>query len=271
MRPILFTIGNFPIHSFGVMMVLAFFASLGLVRMRAAKYGFSINQISDVFFWALIAGIIGARVVYIAQELPYYLKHTDELLSWRFQGLTSFGGLIFGALVVVFWAVKHKANLKSLLDLAAPGFLVGHAIGRIGCLLNGCCFGGACPADVPWGIHVAGQASLHHPAQVYDSLMNVAAVALVLLWERRGALPGQIFGAAIALHGLARFIYEFWRAGTDDQVARGEASSTYWGSLPITQAQGMAAVLIVVGVFFVVKYSRGTKPVASVVAGAPSA
>ena len=257
MHPILFTIGNFPVHSFGVMMVLAFFASLWLVRLRAAKYGFTISEVSDMFFWTLIAGILGARIVYILQELPYYLKHTDELLSFRFQGLTSFGGLIFGAAVVIGWALKRKASLRNLLDLSAPAFLVGHAIGRIGCLLNGCCYGGTCPADMPWGIHILGQATLHHPAQVYDSLMNVAALVFVLLWERRGARPGQVFGAVLALHGLARFIYEFWRAGTDDQVARGEASSTYWGTLPLTQAQGMAALIIVVGVFFLVKYSRG--------------
>src|ERR1700722_18416909 len=96
MRPILFHIGNFPIHSFGVMMVIAFFSALWLVRTRAAKFGFEANAISDVTFYTLIAGVLGARVVFIVQELPYYLAHPKELWTFQFQGLTSFGGLFFG-------------------------------------------------------------------------------------------------------------------------------------------------------------------------------
>ena len=96
MRPILFNIGNFPIHSFGVMMVIAFFSALWLVRRRAAAFGFDPSAISDVAFYTLIAGVLGARLVFIVQELPHYLSHPSELFTLQFQGLTSFGGLFFG-------------------------------------------------------------------------------------------------------------------------------------------------------------------------------
>jgi phosphatidylglycerol:prolipoprotein diacylglycerol transferase len=248
MHPVLFRIGSFEVPSFGVMMVLAFLAGMGLATARAARYGVTKQQVQDASFWALLAGIFGARIVFIVQELPYYLKHPDQLLTLQFRGLTSFGGLIFGALAVVWWCRKQRVPVLNMLDVAAPGFLIGHIIGRFGCLLNGCCFGGACPPDLPWGITVAGSTHLHHPAQVYDAGMNLMVLAGLLLIESRGALfVGQLTGLTLMLHGVTRFIYEFWRAGSLEQVARNEASSTYWGSLPITQAQAFALVLVVIG------------------------
>jgi phosphatidylglycerol:prolipoprotein diacylglycerol transferase len=242
MRPILFNIGTFPVHSFGVMMVIAFFAALWLIKRRARAFGFDPAAISDVAFYTLIAGVLGARAVFIVQELPFYLSHPSELFTLQFQGLTSFGGLFFGIAVLIGWAVKKKQSIPKLLDLCAPAFILGHAIGRIGCLLNGCCYGAKCSANFFLGVHIPGTTELHQPAQAYDSLMNLFALGFLLLIERRVIKPGVETGLALILHGIARFIYEFWRAGE---------SSTYWGSLPITQAQAMALGLIVGGLVII--------------------
>lgn len=248
MHPILFKIFGFEVHSYGVMMVLAFLAAMYVVQRRATKFGLEKQQVGDLCFWTLIAGVIGARVVFILQELPYYLAHRSELFSLQFKGLTSFGGLLFGMAAVILWSIRHKVRVLNVLDLCAPAFVIGHAIGRIGCLLNGCCFGGACSPGLPWGIHVEGSPVLHHPAQAYDTLMNLAVFGILLWRERRRFNTGQLAGLALALHGLTRVIYEFWRAGTVAQVNANEASSTYWGNLPFTQAQAMAAVLVLAGV-----------------------
>lgn len=262
MHPVLFELFGFKVHSFGVAMVAAFLLAVGLAQARGPRYGISKAQMGDLAFWAILAGVLGARIVFIAQEWGYYREHLQELATLQFQGLTSFGGLIFGMLAAIAWAWRKGIPIRNLLDVAAPPFLVGHLVGRVGCLMNGCCFGGACPTSVPWGIHVAGSAALHHPAQVYDSLMNLAALGFVLLVEARGRLKtGQVAGLVVALHGAARFVYEFWRAGTDAQVKAGEASSTYWGSLPITQAQAMAAVLVLVGAAMFV-FTHRLSPVA---------
>jgi prolipoprotein diacylglyceryltransferase len=87
----------------------------------------------------------------------------------------------------------------------------------------------------------------HYPAQLFDSVMNLAAMGFLLLIERKKLLPGRMAALMLILHGSARFIYEFWRAGTEDQVAHGLATSTYWGSLPITQGHAMALALILIG------------------------
>lgn len=248
MHPILFKIGNFPVHSFGVVMIAAFLVGVVIARRRAKKFGLDPNKLTDMSFWTLIVGILGARVAFILQDLDHYLKNTKELFSWQFAGLTSFGGVIAGVGFMVVWARRAGWSVRLLLDVIGPAGLVMHAIGRLGCLLNGCCYGGVC--KLPWGVHFpdAPAGVPMHPAQIYDALMNLAAVPLILWVERRGQSRGQVFALVLVFHGLARFIYEFWRAGTEAQVKAGLASSTYMvQNPPITQAQVMAAVLVVVG------------------------
>jgi phosphatidylglycerol:prolipoprotein diacylglycerol transferase len=268
MHPTLIKIGSFEVPSFGVMIVLGFLAGLFLAIKRAPKYGITPAQVQDVAFYALIAGIIGARVVFIALEWHYYSAHLNEVLSLRFAGLTSFGGLFFGMAAIAIWCRKVKVPFLALCDIFAPTFLLAHAIGRVGCLLNGCCFGGVCPADYPVGIHILGDDRLHHPAQVYDSLMNLVALGVILQVERIRAFSGQIFALFMVLHGIARFIYEFWRAGTPEQVARGAASSTYMvisgQQLPITDAQVMALAMVLAGGIMYEVFSRRKRPEARI-------
>lgn len=250
MYPVLFRVFGIQIHSYGVMLLIAFFVAVWLARKRAPRFGFTPDQVYDASFWALILGIIGARLFFIVQEWPYYSKHTAELFSWQFAGLTSFGGLVMGAVGLFLWSRHAKKSFIRMLDVIAAPFLIAHAIGRIGCLLNGCCYGGQC--DLPWGIHVRNDGGvllpgLYHPAQIYDGLMNVAAFILLLYIERRGLVYGRSISLVLILHGTARFIYEFWRAGTVAQVNAGVATSTYMGKLPITDAQVAALAVIAIG------------------------
>jgi phosphatidylglycerol:prolipoprotein diacylglycerol transferase len=250
MRPILFTTPwGFEVHTFGVLMVLAFLGAIYIVQIRAAKYGLTKAQVSDCCFWALVAGVFGARFAFIAQEPVWFYQHPSELFTLQFRGLTSFGGLIFGAVAVILWARKHGIGTLAILDLSAPAFVTGHAIGRIGCLMNGCCFGGVCPPTFPLGVHVEGSLVLHYPAQASDTLMNFGVLGLLLWREKKGGLRlGQLTGLMLILHGATRVIYEFFREGTQQQVDANIASSTYWGNLPFTQAQVMAVGLMAIGV-----------------------
>ena len=271
MLPILFTIPKFkigsialgpmPIHSYGVMIVISFLAGMWLVRRRAKLYGFNPDKVLDMGFWGLIAGVIGARIAFILQELPYYLKHKNELYSLQFSGLTSFGGEILAVIAIIVWARRNKFGIVPILDLAGPGYVLGYAIGRIGCFLNGCCYGGVCSPNLPWAVKFPDAVGYHHPAQLYDTLMNLAALGVLLWAERHRLLPGRLAALTLILHGLARFIYEFWREGTDEQVKQGLASSTYWGKLPITQGHAMALVLIVIGIVWYVRAGRKVAPI----------
>jgi phosphatidylglycerol:prolipoprotein diacylglycerol transferase len=237
MYPDLFKIFGFTVHSYGVLLLIAFFVGVWFARKRAPRFGFTPTEIYDGSFWALILGVIGARVFYIIQEWDYYSRNTSQIFSWQFAGLTSFGAIAFGLLGYYIWTRLAHRSFVRLLDLIAPPFLVAHAIGRVGCLLNGCCYGG--PAHVPWAIHVSERAGLYHPAQIYDSLMNLVGVGVLLLAERKGISYGKSTSLGMIAHGTARFIYEFWRAGT---------TSTTIGHSWMTDGQAAALVLVACGV-----------------------
>jgi phosphatidylglycerol:prolipoprotein diacylglycerol transferase len=245
MHPILFQFGNIKVPTFGFILAIAFLAGIAMAGRRAPKFGFTSAQVSDVSFWALIAGVIGARLLYIALNWGYFQSNPRELVSLQVSGLTSFGGLIAGGFAVWIWCRQNSVDFLRMLDVFTPAFLVGHIIGRIGCLMNGCCFGGECPAWLPWAIDIHGHT--HHPAQAYDSLMNVVALGAVLLYDRVRHPVGSVFGLGLVLHAITRFIYEFWRAGTREDVQAGNASAAYLPGLPVTEAQAFTLVLIAIG------------------------
>jgi phosphatidylglycerol---prolipoprotein diacylglyceryl transferase len=258
MRPVLFEFGPITFHSFGAMVILAFFAAFFLARRRAPKYGFTPVEIGDLCFWALIWGILGARVLFILQDLPYFLARPEQLYSLQFAGLTSYGGILFGGAYVGWWSFRRRRRFASILDVLGLPMMLGHIIGRIGCLLHGCCFGGPCGDWYCVPLEVTGRA--HNPAQLYDGLFNLIGIAIILRWERKSLAPGQAFSLFLIFHNISRFIYEFWRAGTRAEVDAGLASSTYMGELPITQAQFVSLLIVLLGIaIYVLAGRRGER------------
>ncbi len=227
------------------MLVIAFLVGLVVVRLRAPKLEIDPNRITDALVGALFAGVIGARLTFFVLEWPYYLAHPKEMLSLQFAGLTSFGGLAFGLAWMLIWAKRTKTPVYKMMDCIAPSFLIATAIGRVGCLLNGCCYGGVCSVNFPLKLYVDGQ--WHVAAQVYDSAMNLIGLGILLMIERKTKLfSGQAAGLALIFTGLSRFIYEFSRGGTLAQVNAGIATSEYLIG-KITEAQVAALVVMVIG------------------------
>lgn len=254
MREILIEIGPLKIPSFGVLVMIGFLVGLKVALSRAKRFGLEKEKVLDLSMWALAAGILGARLGYIIQEIPYYSKHPNELLEWQFKGMTSFGGLVLGFVPVIYFSKKWKVSILTILDCLAPGVLIGHIFGRIGCLLNGCCYGGVC--ELPWGIHVkeAGiwSTQLHHPAQIYDSLMNLVGLLILLQLEKtRQFRPGQAIGSAFFIYGMARFFYEFWRAGT---------TSTTMGGTSFTEGHVAALIVAAAGAILILRKSKQATP-----------
>lgn len=248
MHPILFRIGAFEVRSFGLLMVVAVVTALWMGIRRAPRFGIPSSRITDLAFWLVMMGVLGSRVAFIAQEWPYYSRHLDEVLSLRFEGLTSFGGIIFGFVTLWVWCRNSHFSLWSVADVMGIPFLIAAAIGRMGCLFNGCCYGGV--TSSPIGVHIEGLVGPRQPVQLYDALMLCVGAAILILLERRQRTHGFIIGGTFLVYGLSRAIYEIWRAGI---------SSTYWGSLPITQAQAMALALALVGA--TIMWVRGGKSV----------
>jgi phosphatidylglycerol:prolipoprotein diacylglycerol transferase len=242
MLPELFRIGSFPIRSFGVMLLLGFVLGLWLALRRAPKYGIDKDSLSTMSVWAVIMGVIGARVFWVLQEWDYYSKNPSSILHLTEGGMTSYGGIAFGLATVLIWCKRTGVRFANVFDLLAAPALVMHAVGRIGCFLNGCCYGSPC--DLPWAVTVhpdSGPIYFGHPAQLYDTLMSMAAAGFLLWLERRTFAirrPG-IYGALFfVLYGASRFVYEIYRSGF--------SSASTWG-VPLTDAQVMAVAMVLGG------------------------
>jgi phosphatidylglycerol---prolipoprotein diacylglyceryl transferase len=152
--PLLFP-GGLPIRGYGMMMLLGVLAGLALAIYRARRLGIDQEQIVSLAFWLFLAGIVGARTFYVLQKWPEFERETVgktvlAVLNVTQGGLVVYGSLIGGAIAYVVFVRRHRLMPLALADLVAPSMVLGLAIGRVGCLLNGCCFGGAC--ELPWAV-----------------------------------------------------------------------------------------------------------------------
>ncbi|QYK56517.1 MAG: prolipoprotein diacylglyceryl transferase [Fimbriimonadaceae bacterium] len=249
MHPVLFQIGNFPVRTFGVLLVVGVLVATYMAQRRATRHGIAAEKVWDAVIWLVLPGILGARIFYIVQHLDFFTKNPDQLLSLRFEGLTSFGGLAFGFIGLLLWTRREKVSMPVFLDIVGVPVLVAQAIGRVGCLMNGCCYGR--PTTEWYGIHIHGLAERHVPAQFTDMVLMLAGAGIIAWVERhRRLVAGQSFSLMLVAYGLSRFFYEFFRAGTEEEFRMGIASSSYFMGSPITTAQLVS--LLMVGIGFVV-------------------
>ncbi|MCC6127385.1 MAG: prolipoprotein diacylglyceryl transferase [Pirellulales bacterium] len=146
--------GGLPIRSYGVMVLTAVLGGAALAGYRARRAGVSPDAIYAAIFWMVILGILGARIFYVAEYWrrdywPICLRDGWMPFLWALANISE-GGLVvygsfFGGMAGLLWFVRrHRLPLLPILDLLAPSMVLGAALGRIGCLLNGCCFGGVC-------------------------------------------------------------------------------------------------------------------------------
>jgi phosphatidylglycerol---prolipoprotein diacylglyceryl transferase len=261
MHPILFHIGSYAVHSFGVMLMIAFAASV----LRAYRATIRIApespaaggvpepaDVLDVGAWMILAGVIGARLMFVIIDWPDYRGHPGSWFALWEGGISFHGGLVGGLIAMAIYTKRRGISIVKLGDLLAPSVMLGYAIGRIGCFLNGCCYGG--PTSMPWGVvfHDDGRVTPpSHPTQIYASLMSFAFLGVLIWLERNKSFDGQIIGWYLILASVERFVMEIWRAGyTSTVVAAG-----------LTDVQFLCMALIAVGGCWLVVFRR-RKPVA---------
>ena len=144
------TVGPLALPTYGILLVLGMLAGLWIVSRQARQAGLVPEVISDMAVYAIIAGLIGAKVLLLIVEWPYYSRNPRDLLSLFQSGGVFYGGLL-GAIPVAFWyARRHQLDGWKTADVLAPGVVIGQAIGRLGCFMAGCCYGK--PTRVPWAV-----------------------------------------------------------------------------------------------------------------------
>ena len=215
MHPIAFHIGGLVIHWYGIMVALAFLAGLWTASLRGRRSGFSPETIFDLGPWLLIGALLGARIFYVVE----YWNESFAGLPWweafmiQHGGLVYYGGLIGAAGAGIIFVRRRRLPLWKLADVIAPSIALGSVLGRIGCLLNGCCYGRVCTE--PWAIHFPlGHETFPdgvHPTEIYDSLLNLG-LYLALAWLfRRKKFDGQVFACYLLGYAVTRSIVESFR------------------------------------------------------------
>jgi phosphatidylglycerol:prolipoprotein diacylglycerol transferase len=161
MLQILFRIHLFgreiPIYGYGLMLVVAFLACVQTARWLAAGKGMNPDYFVDAALIAIITGLIGARLCHVLENLPEYTRsdltiwqNLYDIVNTREGGLTFYGGFILATPCVIAYGLYRRANILLGMDIVAPVVMVGLGFGRIGCFLNGCCYGAQC--SLPWAV-----------------------------------------------------------------------------------------------------------------------
>ena len=218
MHPILFQIFGKDIYSYGVLTALGFLAALLTWRWMGRKERRPEGFAADLGFWLMASGIIGSRIAYVVANWPYYQKAPLEIVRIDQGGLIFYGGLLLAAAALVLFARRHRLPVWHVADFAIPGLAIGHALGRVGCFLNGCCYGR--PADhSAWGVlypPVCEPGRLFPGVPLYP-VQLLESAALLLIWflllaaYARRRRDGTVFALYLLLYPPCRFFLEFLR------------------------------------------------------------
>ncbi len=264
MLPELFRVGPFAVRSYGLMLALGFALGIVVLVRRGRARGLEAGRLVDLCLVMVVVGMLGGR-------LMYALTHWGEFAAqpWRvlwpiqpdgtvgLQGFVYYGGIVLALPVAVLLVRRWRLDPWKVLDAGAPGLALGTAVGRIGCFLNGCCFGR--PTDGPFGVVfppgcLAGEAfpgTPVHPTQLYMSLDSLLIAALLIVLDRRwGRFDGVIIGAYLILTGLTRGCEDLFRYYEPSMVI------VRMGGFDLTVNHLVGVVLVVIGLGLVARARR---------------
>lgn len=230
MHPILFEIGPITIRSYGVLVACAFFVGFFLLYKEARKRNFYADKILDLELLILIFGVIGARALHVLVNFDFYKSNLPDIFFIWKGGLAFYGGLILAILASWVFVLRNKLPFWKTADFIAPYIVLGQSIGRIGCFLNGCCFGKA-----------------GHPTQLYASFALLCIFVILRLIQKKPLFSGFVFMAYLILYATQRFFIDFLRG------------DTLRYALNLTISQIISVVLFAIAIFLLfLLYKRKT-------------
>jgi phosphatidylglycerol:prolipoprotein diacylglycerol transferase len=244
MYPILLKLGPVTLHTYGLTIAVAFLVVIGLAgraaRRLAPEYvAINPEQIVDFSSITLLTGLLAARLFYVALYWDFFAHSLPDAVAIWQGGLVWYGGLLGGLFGGWFYVRAKRLSFLRVMDQFIPFGVLGHAIGRMGCFLNGCCYG--IPTDAWCGVTFPGQAVRVLPVQLFEAagLFVLYGVLRSLQHPTLLARPGRLFGTYLMSYGVLRFILEFFRG---DQTV-------WWAGLTLQQLISVAVVLVGIGLF----------------------
>lgn len=259
-----FRIGDltFALHWYGLLVMTGVALATGLTAREIRRRGGDGEFTWDGLLWVLPAGIAGARMWYVANDIlggsQRFIQHPAQIFNIPSGGLHIYGAVLFGLGAALTFARRRKIDLLLVLDAVAPGILLGQAIGRVGNFINQELYGP--PTDQPWGIPIDSahrlppwndlarfplETTRFHPTFAYEILWNALAI-VVLLWIGRRfskvVRPGTIFAGWMVLEGLGRFVLEWFRPD-QPRIPGTEISYTRLVALALVLVGGFLSLL----------------------------
>ncbi len=253
MRQVLFTIpvfGGVKVFGYGAMLVLAFVGSTWLAVWRARREKLDPEMILDMAFWLFAGGLIGARVFYCIQYWGRGINSILDVFQYWKGGIVYYGGIFGGVLAFLIYRRVRGFPLRPYLDALAPSIAVGTLFGRLGCFLNGCCYGDVC--HLPWAVSFPAHApaweaetrlglipadALHslplHPTQIYSALDALILLILLTAYYPLRRRDGEVLGVLMITYPVTRFLIEFLR--NDEAI--------FFAGMTISQTVSVALML----------------------------
>lgn len=244
MHRILIDLGGFAIPSYGVLLVIGFVTASFLLKRESDRLGRDGQKMVDLAVVALLIGLLGAKLLLIAIDLPYYLQNPRELLGTLRAAGVLYGGMVAGLAGAIWYIKKHRMPVWDTVDIMAPFTALAIGFGRIGCFAAGCCHGIA--YDGP--LHVVFPADCDAPAgvplfpiQLLASL-NGFVLSMALLWLlRHRKFKGQVVLMFLILYSTTRGLMEF---------LRGDDVRGIWGGASTSQIIALAVLIVSIWFYF---------------------
>ena len=221
MHPILVELGPLTLRWYGVCVALGFVLAFMMFRRRAARFGIPDDDAGSLVLLLFVAGLLGARAWYVARYWrEEFAGNLREIVMIQHGGLVFFGGFVAALVALWVWGRAKRRSIAVLADALAPCLALGHAFGRLGCFMNGCCHGR--PSDVFWAIapnspdRVAGIPL--HPTQLYEAVGLLDIMVALLFMERTQRYRGQLAWSYMLLYAILRFVVEFFRGDVPRDV-----------------------------------------------------
>lgn len=202
MHPILFEIRGFAVYTYGLFVAGGIAIAFLLGLRRSKRLGIPEQVIYNLIFLAILVGILGARIIHVTAEWSYYQHHFWEIFLLRRGGLAIQGGLLFGLAAGVWYLRRKKITAQPVLDNFILYLPLGQAIGRLGCFLNGCCYGK--PSNLPWAVSFPFLTYRVHPTEIYYVLSDAALFLILYIFSRTETKPGELTAWYLILYGFTR-------------------------------------------------------------------
>jgi phosphatidylglycerol:prolipoprotein diacylglycerol transferase len=252
MHPIIARFGPVTIYSYGMMVAIAFITGICLARLEAPRKNLTPDLIYDLAFFLVIGSLAGARIYYLAFFDPSsFIKDPVSIFRIWEGGLAVHGAMLGGIMASALFARVRRLSFWDLADIVAPSIILGQAIGRFGCFLNGCCFG--IPTKSVFGVVFPegslADAAYHglavHPAQLYEMALNIFGFFILWSIRKRIKFPGGLFLIYLMMYSVIRLMIS---------GIRGD-SLYIWGS-DIKIAHAISAVILVTSAIIFMKRGK---------------